>query len=111
MQKNRSGGHGHLVEHLSALPQEADDPAVRGRAGQQRQHREQKQRRQRIALTLRPLRIGNLIQRTEKMAERNHGNPQGRGIADQGFTELRQMVDSFYAASNPTGLTLRNSRT
>ena len=99
------------VEDDPALLQEADDVAVRGRAGQQRQHGEQQQRRQRIALALRASWIGNLAQRIEKPAERYHGKPPGSGIADQGFTHSCPMVDSFYAASRPSGLALRDPGT
>src|SRR3954454_17326936 len=83
------------------LVQENDDAAVRGRAGQQRQHGEQQKRRQRIAPALGAPRIGNLAQRTEKPAERYHGNPQSPGTAIQRFTYSRAMVDSFYDASYP----------
>src|SRR3954454_10341191 len=83
------------------LVQENDDAAVRGRAGQQRQHGEQQKRRQRIALALRAPWIGNLTQRTEKPRERDHGNPHRSGIADRKFTYSPAMVDSFYDASYP----------
>jgi hypothetical protein len=72
----------HRVERDPALVQKDDDAAVRGRAGQQRQHGEQKKWRQRIALALGAPRIGNLAQRTEKPGERYHGNPQSPGTAD-----------------------------
>ncbi len=63
------------VEDDPALLQEGDDAAVGGRPGQQRQHGEQQEGRQRIALALRAPRIGNLAQRIQKPGERNHGNP------------------------------------
>jgi len=72
----------YRVEREPALVQENDDAAVRGRAGQQRQHGEQQKRRQRIAPALRAPRIGNLAQCIEKPAKRYHGNPQSPGIAD-----------------------------
>jgi hypothetical protein len=72
----------HRVERDPALVQKDDDAAVRGRAGQQRQHGEQKKRRQRIAPALGAPRIGNLAQRGEKPGKRYHGNPQNPGTAD-----------------------------
>jgi hypothetical protein len=74
------------VEDDPALLQKADDVAVRGRAGQQRQYGEQQKRRQRIAFALRPPRIGNLTQRIEKPRERNHGSLQSSGTADHRVT-------------------------
>jgi hypothetical protein len=71
------------VEHQPALLQKADDVAVRGRAGQQRQHGKQQKRRQGITFARRPSRIGNLAHRSEKPGERNHGSLQSSGTADQ----------------------------
>jgi hypothetical protein len=42
--------------------------------------------------------------------ERDHGNPQGSGIADQAFTHFLPMADFFYDASIPPGLALYDPR-
>ncbi len=99
------------VEHLPALLQEDGDAAVRGRAGQQRQHREQQQRRQRIALALRAPRIGNLAQGREEPAERYHGNPQSPGIADKDPHIRARWQTLSTRLHAPPGLAARESGT
>jgi hypothetical protein len=70
-----------LVEQLPALPQEGQDAAIGPGATQHREHGEQQQIRQRIALALRPSGIGDFLKRGKQASKRHHGNPLSAGCS------------------------------
>jgi hypothetical protein len=70
---------GDPAQPIAVDGQEGHDAAVRGRAGEHGQHREQQQVRERVAPALRPARIGDLLQGAQQRGEWDHGDLRQAG--------------------------------
>lgn len=70
-----------LVEQGPPLPQKGQDAAIGPGTTQHREHAEQKQIRQGIALALGASGIGDVLQGGKQASKRNHGNPPLAGCS------------------------------